>query len=440
MADTKKIDKEIANNLELAFSRRGRIKRIKRVFFFLFLIAASVAGYYYYKMKQVEPEKIRYRTENAQLSTMNLYVSATGNLHPTNKVDVGSELSGIIRELRVDYNDQVKVGDILAILDTEKLNAQVTLCRASLASARANVLKAQATLKEKDIELRRIKNLIKNRISSETEITAAEAAYERAKADLASSEASVMQSEANLQSNETDLKKAVIKSPVNGIVLTREIEIGQTVAASFQAPVLFTLAEDLTQMELQVDIDEADIGKVVEGQTATFTVDAFPKRKFVGEIIQVRYGAETVDGVVTYKTILKVENPDLLLRPGMTANVEITVRNDKNVLLIPNAAFRFIPPVVEEQPKESRGFIDSLLPHPPRMRSRKSVEQQKPEKEGQRCIYSLVKDEQGEDKLVQHWITVGDSNGSHSEVLEGDIKPGMPIVLEIIKNRRRTKQ
>ena len=439
MAEANKIDNEIANNLELAFSRRGKIKKVKRVLFFLFLVAACGAGYYYYRMQQVAPEKIQYKTEKAKLSLMHLYVTATGNLQPTNKVDVGSELSGIIRELKVDYNDKVKVGDVLAVLDTEKLNAQVTLCRASLASARANVLKAQATLKEKDIELRRVKNLIKSRISSETEITAAEAAYERAKADLASSEASVMQSEANLQSNETDLKKAVIKSPVNGIVLTREIEIGQTVAASFQAPVLFTLAEDLTQMELQVDIDEADIGKVVEGQTATFTVDAFPKRNFVGEIIQVRYGAETVDGVVTYKTILKVKNPDLLLRPGMTANVEITVRKDKDILVVPNAAFRFMPPAVEEKTVEKRGFIDSLLPHPPRRQNRKPVAKEVAGKEGQRCLYSLEKDEQGEERLVQHWITVGDSDGSHSEVLEGDIKPGMQIVLDVLKSKRKMK-
>ena len=150
------------------------------------------------------------------------------------------------------------------------------------------------------------------------------------------------------------------------------------------------------------------------------------------------------DGTVNAADVLaadvlsvKVENPDLLLRPGMTANVEITVRNDKDVLVIPNTAFRFIPPVVEEQPKEKRGFVDSLFPHPPRMRGRRPIEQQKPEKEGQRCIYTLEKDINGEEQLVQHWITVGDSDGSHSEVLEGDIKPGMPIVLEILKNRRK---
>ena len=180
---------------------------------------------------------------------------------------------------------------------------------------------------------------------SKLELDSAQAAYNRAKADLASARASVVQNEAIQNANRNDLSKTVVRSPINGIVLNRNVEPGQTIAASFQAPVLFTLAEDLTQMELQVDVDEADVGQVHAGQTARFTVDAYPDRNFDAKVTQVRYGSQTVSGVVTYKTILKVDNRDLLLRPGMTATAHIMVNEDKNALLVPNAALRFSPPV-----------------------------------------------------------------------------------------------
>ena len=290
----------------------------------------------------------RYKTEEVRRGDLTVIVTATGTLQPTNKVEVGSELSGIIKSVEADYNSKVKVGQVLARLDTSKLEAQVTQSRAALESAKAKVLQAQATVKEtraKLAQFQKVRELSNNKVPSQSELDAAEAAFERAKADEASATAAVSQAQATLQANETDLSKSVIRSPINGIVLTRSMEPGQTVAASFTAPVLFTLAEDLTQMELHVNVDEADVGKVQEGQEATFSVAAYPDRTFEARIIQARYGSSTTSGVVTYETVLKVDNPDLSLRPGMTATADITVKKVENAILIPSAALRFTPPV-----------------------------------------------------------------------------------------------
>jgi HlyD family secretion protein len=220
-----------------------------------------------------------YKTQNAKRGDLVVTVSATGNLAPINQVDVGSELSGIIRAVEADYNSTVKKDQILARLDTDKLEAQVLQSRANLKSARSKVLQARATLTESRSALERLQkvhDLSSGKVPSKNDLDAAEAAFERAVADVASTEAQVAQAEATLKANETDLGKAIIRSPINGIVLTRSVEAGQTVAASLEAPVMFTLAEDLRQMELQVGVDEADVGSVSAGQIATFTVDAYP--------------------------------------------------------------------------------------------------------------------------------------------------------------------
>ncbi len=239
---------------------------------------------------------VQYKTQEAVRGNLTVIVTATGTLQPTNKVDVGSELSGIIKTVEVDHNGRVKVGQVLARLDTSKLEAQVTQSRAALESAKGKLLQTQATLKEtrsKLGQLQKVRELSKNKVPSQSELHAAEAAFERARADEASAKAAVSQARATLEAKETDLSKTVIRSPINGIVLTRSVEPGQTVAASFQAPVLFTLAEDLTQMELNVDVDEADVGRVREGQKATFRVDAYPNRTFEARITQARYGSST---------------------------------------------------------------------------------------------------------------------------------------------------
>jgi len=369
---------------------------------------------------------IEYKTEKVQRGDLVVIVTATGTLQPTNKVDVGSELSGTIRDVEVDYNSKVKAGQVLARLDTAKLEATIAQSRAALESAKAKVQQAQATVVETQAKLaqyQKVWDLSKGKVPSQTEMDAAKAANERAKADAANCIAAVSQAEAILNVNLTDLSKSVIKSPINGIVLTRSIEPGQTVAASFTAPVLFTLAEDLTKMDLHVNVDEADIGKVQEGQKAVFSVAAYPNRTFEAEITQARYGSSTTSGVVTYETVLKVRNEDLSLRPGMTATADITVKRLGNAILIPGAALRFSPPVQEEK-KSSGGIVSALLPRPP-----KQGGQQRDDTGGrqQKRIWTLKNGQ-----LSPVSITIGASNGGLTEVTSGDIQPGTEVVTDVI--------
>jgi len=372
---------------------------------------------------------LNYKTENPTRGSLVVTVTATGNLEPTNQVEVGSELSGIVESVAVDYNDVVKVGQVLARLDTSKLKAQVLQSRAAVESARANVLQAQATLKVSESDLQRllkVRELSGGKVPSQQDVDTAEATLERAKADVSSAKAAVSQAQATLDENETDLGKAAILSPINGVVLERSVEPGQTVAASLQAPVLFTLAEDLTQMELQVDVDEADVGQVKEGQEANFTVDAYPDNSFPARITQVRYGSEEVDGVVTYKAVLGVNNADLLLRPGMTATADIVVEKVDNALLIPNAALRYSPPVTEKKStRQSGSLISSLFPRPPHSETTKR-EESSAEKKTQ-TVWVL---KGGQPVSVA--IATGLTEGIHTEVLQGDIDTQTPLIVDTV--------
>lgn len=265
---------------------------------------------------------------------------------------------------------------------------------------------------------------------SQTDLDTAKANLARSKADEASAKASVAQAEAALNVVRTDLQKAVIVSSINGVVLKRSIEPGQTVAASFQAPILFTLAEDLTQMELQVDVDEADVGQVCKGQEATFTVDAYPDRTFPAHITQVRYGSQTVDGVVTYKTVLKVDNSSLALRPGMTATAVITVNRKENALLVPNTALRFAPSTTNGKSQtRSRGLVGMLLPRPPGLDAKKTDEPDSKAKEQR--VWTLRNGE-----LAAITITKGLTDGVRTEVLAGLLEPGTPLVTDEVTVRR----
>jgi HlyD family secretion protein len=371
---------------------------------------------------------VHYETKEVIRGSLTVTVTATGTLEPTNKVDVGSELSGIVKTVIVDYNDRVKMNQVLARLDTSKLDAQVMQSKATLESARAKVLEAQATVKEARSDLERMQHvqaLSNNRVPSKQDLDAKDAALKRAMATEASANAQVSLARATLESIETDLAKSVIRSPINGIVLTRTVEPGQTVAASFQTPVLFTLAEDLRKMELHVDVNEADVGMVQEGQEAKFTVDAYSDRTFPARITQVRYGAKTVEGVVTYETLLAVDNSDLVLRPGMTATADITVRKIENAALVPNVCLRFSPPVKEEDDtKDERGILSKILPHPPRFASRNQKDTV--DGKGGKSVWTLH-----EGRPVSITITTGATDGVMTEVTGGDLKPGMALITSI---------
>ncbi len=369
--------------------------------------------------------KVSYRTQPAFIGDITVTVSATGNLQPTNKVDVSSELSGIVKSVEVDFNDQVRIGQVLARLDTSKLSAQISQSQATLDSARARVLQAEATIKETRAALDRlleVGRLSNNRAVAKGDLETAQAALDRAMADLAGARAAVSQAEATLQLNRTDLAKTEIKSPINGIVLTRAVSPGQTVASSLQAPVLFTLAENLAQMELHVDVDEADVGQVREGQAAAFTVDAYPDRSYPAEITQIRFGAKTTNNVVTYETILKVDNSDLSLRPGMTATAEITVTSLTESLLVPNAALRFDPQLQGERQRSGGTVLSKLMPRP-RWRPERPKEGGKPGKFQQVWILA-----DGRPAAVP--VKVGMTDGFSTQIVEGEVKPGLELIID----------
>jgi HlyD family secretion protein len=395
----------------------------------LLVIGAATSAVFWTKGET--SNSVQYKVQEAQRGDLTVTVTATGVLEPTNQVDVGSELSGIIKTVAVDFNDRVKVGQVLAKLDTDKLNAQVLESKAALESARSRILEAQATVMETENELGRLKKvreLSGDKVPSQHDLDAAQAALQRARAAESTAKAQVSEAQATLEAKETDLRKTVIYSPINGIVLTRDVDPGQTVAASFQAPVLFTLAEDLTQMELHVDVDEADVGRVREGQDAVFTVDAYQDRHFPARVRQVRYGSETVNGVVTYKTILNVDNSDLSLRPGMTATADITVEKIENAILVPNAVLRFAPPITEkETPSDSRSLLSKLLPGPPRRSARQGKDGTAGNR--QQRVWTLR-----DGKLVPIAVTTGASDGTMTEVTGDDIEPGIGLVVDTVKS------
>lgn len=363
----------------------------------------------------------RYLTEDATKGDLAVSVSATGNLYPTNQVDVGSELSGIVETVLVDENDRVKRGQVLVRLDLSRLNDQVTKSRAAVMSAEAQVAQMQATVKESSVNLARLRQVAElsgGKVPSKNELDGAEAAMLRARANEANARAAAAQAEATLRSDRTNLAKASIRSPIDGIVLKRQIEPGQTVAASLQAPVLFTLAEDLETMELQVNVDEADVSQVRIGQMASFTVDAWPGRKYPAEIMRVGFGAQSTEGVVTYKTILKVSNRDLSLRPGMTATADIATANRTDVLLVPNAALRFTP-AQAVQAEKSGGFVASLMPRPPSQPKQAKVKDNGTSKR----VWVLR-----EKQPVAIEVKAGLSNGRYTEIIGGELQPGMAVI------------
>ncbi|MGE5294547.1 MAG: efflux RND transporter periplasmic adaptor subunit [Solirubrobacterales bacterium] len=407
----------------------GRSRRLRRWLFLIVLIVVLL-GVLALRKGSGQSGVVQYKTEEAQRGNLVVLVTATGTLEPTNTVEVGSEISGIVKTVEADYNDKVKVGQVLARIDTSKLEAQETQLKASLESAKAKVMQAQATLNETQIkfsQFQKVRELSGGKVPSQTEFDAAQAAFERAEADKAAASAAVAQAEATLKATQTDISKAVIQSPIDGVVLTRSIEPGQTVAAAFQAPILFTLAEDLTKMELHVDVDEADIGQVKEGQEAQFTVAAYLDRTFQAKIVQTRFGSETVDGVVTYQTVLKVDNTDLSLRPGMTATADITVQKIENSLLVPSGALRFSPPV--QQKKVSRGLVGMMLPGPGRFNR-----PQEPVVDTSKRQQTLWVLQDGQPKAVP--VTIGATDGVKTEIRSGDIQPGTLVITDTMGTGR----
>jgi len=416
---------------------RGLRRRRRPVVFALIALAAAGLIALVWGLGLGRPaQEIRYKTQAVTRGDLAVHVTATGTLEPVNQVDVGTEVSGTIEAVLVDYNDRVHKGDVLARLDTSQLEARFRQSEAALALARARVQDAEATIKETGNKLRRTKDLIAKRLSSPEELDVASAAYGRAQAALEVARAQVDQAQAEVDADRRVLDKAVIHSPIDGIVLKREVEPGQTVAASLQTPVLFTIAENLAQMELHVDVDEADVGQVAAGQSAEFTVDAYPDRLFPARIEQVRFAPKTVEGVVTYETLLSVDNAELLLRPGMTATAEILVKEVKDALLVPNAALRFAPPKATGgsaagQSRSGRGgLVGMLLPHHPRSGKHGNGAAQGL-KGGKQRVW-LLRD--GQPEAVE--VRTGATNGVLTQVLGGPLEPGTEVLVDTLSGGR----
>ena len=387
---------------------------------FLGLGMAFMAGVMW--MLASDAEDGFYRVEPVELDHLVVTVTATGTLQPTTSIDVGSEQSGTLAEVFVQENDQVKQGQLLARLDLTRLQDTVSKSRAALAVANAAVLQARATveeLKTQSARLQQVAELSLGKVPAKSELDAAKAALDRALANEDSAMATVLQAQAILKTDETNLSKGAIRSPVNGVVLSRKVEPGQTVVAAMTTPVLFTLAQDLTAMELQVKVDEADVSSVQLNQLATFTVSAWPGRSFPATIERVGVGSTVTDNVVTYKTVLKVQNNDFALRPGMTATATIVTAERENALLVPNAALRFVPPE-KSSASAPTGFLSQLIPRASPAAKRGAVLSDEHSQ-----VWVLVN---GEPKSVQ--VITGVSNGRQTEILGGDLSVGMEVITD----------
>lgn len=407
--------------------------RVKRWFWVvLLLLLLLLAVFVFVSMEGPEPSK-HYQQVTIQRGDLKLTVTATGNLTPVNQVDIGTELSGTIADVLVDINQKVERGQVLARLNTDQLQNTLALKTAALASAKANVVLKQASVREAQVNYQRVKKLYQSQggsLLSESELDTALASLQRAEAEVEVARAGVMSAQAELQAAQTTLDKATITSPIDGVVLSREVEPGQTVAASLSAPTLFTLAEDLSMMELEVSVDEADVGQVAQGQPAKFTVDAWPNRNYSAVISRVSLGSVVSDNVVSYTTLLTVDNDDLSLRPGMTATASIQIQQREKVLLVSNAAFRFTPqtddqtmPVMQSAPSGG-GILSKLLPRPPAMQNKRSQSQGLATTQpGEQTLWVL---EQGQPRPLT--VKTGLSDGQVTEVMSDAVHEGMSVI------------
>lgn len=345
--------------------RRARIYQIIG----LLVVLGGVAGFFVWRNKKANSKGVRYITAAAQVGDLKETVTATGTLKGLDSVDVGSQVSGKITKINVDFNDHVTVGEILAEIDTTSLQSRVEQSKAQVNAADASVVLARATEAQTKAQYLRAVDLSQKGLISSKDLDSAKADADRASASITSATAQATLARASLKDAQTQMGYAVIRSPIDGIVLSRLVEPGQTVAASMSAPVLFTIARDLTQLRLYVDIDEADVGKVKEGQDASFLVDAWSGHGFTSKVVSVHNLPTTGQTVVTYQAVLSVDNTERLLRPGMTATATITTEERKGVLLVPNAALRFSPPVSTKGSAAAGGipFIGGSVPGGARM-------------------------------------------------------------------------
>jgi HlyD family secretion protein len=401
----------------------------------LVLLLLAIGGTAWWWTRREAQAAPTYVTEPVTRGDLRVSVTANGTLQPTRTINIGSELSGTVSQVFVDINDPVKKGQVLVQLDLAKLRDQITRSRAVLASAEAKVAQTVATVKEAQGNLGRLDEVFRlsgGKVPSQAELDTARATLDRARADENSARAGVNDARAALSTDETNLSKASIRAPSDGVVLTRSVDPGNAVAASLQAVTLFTLAEDLRQLRLMVNVDEADVGSVAVGQRATFTVSAYPNRQYPAKVTRVAYGSTTTDNVVTYVAQLDVDNADLSLRPGMTATATITATERQQVLLVPNPALRFTPGSAQAAPASAPasgargGIVSSLIPRAPGLGGRRTAGagngQQGP---GPRQLWVLR-----DNQPVAITVVTGLSDGRLTEVSSDQLQPGMAVITD----------
>ena len=404
----------------------------------LALVAALVAGGWAWQARQAAAAAPVYVTEAVTQGKISVVVSANGTLQPTHSVNIGSELSGTVAKVLVDVNDRVKKGQVLVELDPAKLKDQIVRSRASLASAQASVAQSVATVKEAQGNLARLEEVARlsgGKVPSQSELDTGRATLDRAKADEAAARSAVVNAQAQLSTDETNLSKASIRSPMDGVVLTRTVDPGNAVAASLQAVTLFTIAEDLTQLRLQVNVDETDVGTVRDNQKATFTVGAYPNRRYPANVTRVAYGSTATDNVVTYTTWLDVDNKDMTLRPGMTAVATIRADDRGEALLVPNTALRYTPSTAAAAPARAASssggsIVSKLVPRGPAMGQRRSGSGQGSAAAGNSApgaVKQLWVLRDGQPAAVN--VTVGATDGRRTEV-NGPIQAGDAVIVD----------
>jgi HlyD family secretion protein len=377
------------------------------------LVAGVGAGAWLALGRKSDSADLTYKLEAVSRGDIEAVVTASGTVKAITLVEVGSQVSGKISRMAVDYNDRVKEGQILAEIDPQPSQAKVSQSNANYLIALATLEKAKVTVANLKAKYERSVDLAANKLVSPEELEAAEANYLSAKSSLEDAQSGAERSKSALESSRLDLGYCVISSPIDGIVISRSMQAGQTVQANFQAVKMFEIASDLTKMKVECDVDEADVGRIAEGQTARFTVDAFPESNFLGTVQQVRYSPTTTSNVVTYTAIIDADNRELQLRPGMTATVTIVTGEAKGALLVPATALRFVPDLpaeeVAKRAKEARDAGRAAGKTP-----------------GARQVVLWHLDEKGELRAAA--VEAGISNISYAEVLAGNLKEGGKVV------------
>jgi HlyD family secretion protein len=426
-----KSDKQL--DISQALNLNAPAKKSKHTLWLIALAVAVLVGLAAKMFFFSRPEQpvAQFETVPLKRSNLTLTVTATGKLEPVTQVDIGIEVSGTVSEIKADFNDHVKAGQILAILDPRIFESRVKQSQGALDQAKAKLVDAEATIIEKNQALafmQHARQLSGGQLPAKQDIVTAEANLKRAQALKNQIIGAIAQAEGQLKLEQTNLIKSSIRTPIDGIVLDRQIEKGQTVAASLQTPKMFTVAKNLTEMELHVDVDEADVGKIKLGQAASFSVDAYPDKTFPAKVTEIRYAPQTVNGVVTYQTVLLVNNADLFLRPGMTATADMVVSHANNVLSVPNAALRFSPVEKAENGKKEKSFVEKLLPTPPRSSTPKQVREKKnPLKKEAPQIWVLAKNQP---QAIE--VKVGLNDGEKTEVTAPQLQEGMAVIIDTL--------